>query len=141
MVIFFSSVKSVYLNQFFCLLCIQAVSDVGPYQTIYWKNALCRCWTSRVCAWTRYETAEVVWEWLFSVCCAHWPTSFCEKKGGVHFFTLKFGRHNRYEKLLLCNSASGDIAWCNKNNSKWGFYFWIRTKTCFFSKKIQNNPD
>jgi len=35
LVIFFSSVKSVYLNQIFCLLCIQAVSDVGPYQTIY----------------------------------------------------------------------------------------------------------
>jgi len=30
LVIFFSSVKSVYLNQFFCLLCIQAVTDVGP---------------------------------------------------------------------------------------------------------------
>ena len=38
-------------NQFFCLFCIQALSDVGPYQTICWKNTLYRCWTSRACVW------------------------------------------------------------------------------------------
>jgi len=31
---FFSSEKSVYFNQFICLLCIQAVSDLGTYQAI-----------------------------------------------------------------------------------------------------------
>jgi len=66
LVIFFSSVKLVYFNQFFCLPCIQAVSDVGPYQTIYWKYTLCRCWTIRACIWTWRETAEFVWE-LFSL--------------------------------------------------------------------------
>jgi len=30
--------KSVYFNQFFNLLCIQTVSDVGPLQTIRWKK-------------------------------------------------------------------------------------------------------
>jgi len=33
LVIFFNSVKSIYFNQFSCLICIQAV-DVGPYQTM-----------------------------------------------------------------------------------------------------------
>jgi len=49
LVIFFSSVKSVYFNQFFCLLCIEAVSDVGLCQTMYWENILYRYWTSRAC--------------------------------------------------------------------------------------------
>jgi len=49
MAIFFGSVKSVYFNQFFCLLCIQTLSDVGPYQTTCWNNTLYRCWTSRAC--------------------------------------------------------------------------------------------
>jgi len=71
LVIFFSSVKSVYFNQFFCLLCIQTFSDVGTYQTIYWKNKRYSFWTSRACRYTWRKTAEVVWEWLFSVCCAH----------------------------------------------------------------------
>jgi len=44
----------------------------------------------------------------------NWPTTLCENKDAVHFFTLKFECHNRYNKLLLCNSASGDIAWCKK---------------------------
>jgi len=30
----------VYLNHFFCLLCILAVSDVGPYQTTCRKSTL-----------------------------------------------------------------------------------------------------
>ena len=44
----------------------------------------------------------------------NWPTTLCENKDGVHFFNLKFECHNRYNKLLLCNSENGDIAWCNK---------------------------
>jgi len=33
--LFFSaSVKSVYFDQFFCLVSIQAVSDIGPHQNI-----------------------------------------------------------------------------------------------------------
>jgi len=57
--------------QFFCLCCTQPVSDVGSYQTICWKNTLYRCWTSKANTLTRCEIAEVVWEWLFSVCCAY----------------------------------------------------------------------
>jgi len=71
MVIFLISVKSVYFNQIFCLLCIQTVSDVGPYQTTCWKNTLCGHWTSKAYTQTWRETAEVVREWIFSVGCAH----------------------------------------------------------------------
>jgi len=39
MVIFFSSVKSVYFNQFVCLLCTWTFSDVGLYQ--FWKWWYC----------------------------------------------------------------------------------------------------
>jgi len=56
------------------------------------------------------------------------PT-LCENKDGVHFFTLGFACHNRYNKLLLCDSQNGDIARCNKDNSEEGF--------CVFSKKEQ----
>jgi len=35
--LFFSAVKSVYFNQFFCLVCIQAVFDIGPYQNMLKK--------------------------------------------------------------------------------------------------------
>jgi len=65
----------------------------------------------------------------------NWSTTLCEKKHGVRYFTHKFKCHNRYNKLLLCNSENGDIAWCNKNNSEGVFVFLKkRTKTCFFSK-------
>ena len=97
LVIFFNSVKSIYFNQFSCLICIQAVY-VGPYQTMRWKNTLYRCWTSKSCTWTWRETAEFAWEWLFSVCCAHacqvvnhfgvnWPTARCENNDGIHFLS------------------------------------------------------
>jgi len=49
MVIVFSFVKTVYFNQFVCLLCTQTFSDVGPYRIICWKNTLYRCWTSTAC--------------------------------------------------------------------------------------------
>jgi len=32
----------------------------------------------------------------------NWPTTLCENKDGMHFFTLNFDCHNRYNKLLLC---------------------------------------
>ena len=51
------------------------------------------------------------------------------KQRWVHFLTLQFECHNRCNKWLLCNSENGDIAWCNKNNSEWGF--------CVFFKKEQ----
>ena len=40
-----------------------------------------------------------------------------------------------YNKLLLCNSANDDIAWCNENNSEWGFcVFFVKNTTCSFKK-------
>ena len=67
----------------------------------------------------------------------NWPTTHCKIKDGIHFFTRNFECHNRYNKLLLCNSENIDIAWWNKNNSEWGFsvFFEKRTKPCFFKKK------
>jgi len=38
------------------------------------------------------------------------PTTHCEIKDGVHCFTLNFECHNRYNKLLLCNSENSGIA-------------------------------
>jgi len=38
------------------------------------------------------------------------PITLCENKDGVHLFTLNFEFHNRYNKLLLCNSENVDIA-------------------------------
>jgi len=40
----------------------------------------------------------------------NWPTTLCENKDGVHFFTLNFECNSSYNKLLLCNSENGDIA-------------------------------
>jgi len=56
----------------------------------------------------------------------NWPTALCENKDEVHSFTLKFECHNRCNKLLLCNSASGDIAWCNENNSELVFVYFLK---------------
>jgi len=61
-----------------------------------------------------------------------------QKQGWVHLFTLNFEFHNRYNKLLLRNSESGEIAWCSVSNTEWGFcVFFLLTKTCFFSKHPQ----
>ena len=66
----------------------------------------------------------------------NWPTTLCKNKYEVHFFTLNFECHNRYNKLLLCNSENGDIAWCNTNNSEFfSVFLKTRTKSCFFRKK------
>jgi len=92
-----------------------------------------------------------VWEWLFSVCCLHAYQALplrselannvlWKQRCRVHFFTLNFECHNRYNKLSMCSPENGDIAWCNKNNSKWGFSVFRkrRTKTCFLIKKQKN---
>jgi len=81
--------------------------------------------------------------WAFPAKSCHfgvnWPTTLCENKDGVHFFTLKFECHNRYSKLLLCNSENCDIAWCNKKQFRMGLLcFFLITKSCFFSKKQKN---
>jgi len=148
MVVFFSSAQSVYFNQFFCPLCIRALPDFGPYQIICWeKHSIDAELAGPAHKFTWHETVVFVWEWVFSVCCVracqalplrvNWPTTLCENKDGVHFFTLNFEWHNRYNKLLRCNSENGDFAWCNKNNSEWGFSVFLkkRTKSCFFIKK------
>ena len=74
----------------------------------------------------------------------NWPTTHCENKDGVYFFTLNFECYSSYNKLLLCNSENSDIAWWNKNNSKWGFsVIKKRTKILFlFLKPIlfKTNP-
>jgi len=81
-----------------------------------------RCWTSRAYTYTWRETAEFVWSG-FSLFVVHmlakpydlrvnWPTTLCENKNGVYTFViLNFKCHNRYSKLLLCNSENSDIAW------------------------------
>jgi len=38
------------------------------------------------------------------------PTTLGENKDGTHLFTLNFKFHNRYNKLLLCDSEYGGIA-------------------------------
>jgi len=49
----------------------------------------------------------------------NWPTTLCEHKDGVHLCTLWLECH----KNLLYDSANGNIAQCNKNNSEWDFFF------------------
>jgi len=66
----------------------------------------------------------------------NWPTTLCENKDGVHFFALNFEYLNRYDKLLLCNSENGDIAWCKENNSDGVFVF--LSKPVSFVKKQKN---
>ena len=136
MIIFFSSVKLVYFNQFFCLLCVQTVSDVGPFQTICWKKILYKCWTAHkldvklqsLCGsgFSLIAMRMLAKPYHFRV---NWPTTSCENKDGVHFFAFNFECHNRYNKLLLCNSENGDIAWCSKNNFQNVFFL------CFSLKK------
>jgi len=67
----------------------------------------------------------------------NWPTTFAKTKMGS-FFTLKFKCNNWYNKILLCNSKNGVIAWCSTNNAQWGFCVFLRTKTCFFSYNPKN---
>jgi len=65
----------------------------------------------------------------------NWPTTLWKQRW-VHFFIIIFECHNRYDKLL-CDSENGDIAWCNKNNSEWGFSVFHRKKneTLFLFEK------
>jgi len=74
----------------------------------------------------------------------NWPTTLCQNKDWVHFFTLTLECHNSNNKLFLCDSANGDIAQCSKNYSEWGLcvFFKKRTNTCFcFFKKKQQKAD
>ena len=69
----------------------------------------------------------------------NWPTTLCENKYGVHFFTINFECHNRYNKLLLCNSENSDIAWWNKDNSECFFFRFPKEKNniLFLLKKTK----
>jgi len=90
------------------------------------------------------ETAEVVWQRLFSVCCAYACQATLEWNDQQHLAKTKMGHislpsnfecHNRYNKFL-CNSENGDISWCNKNNWEWNFSDFLkkRTETCYLKK-------
>ena len=69
----------------------------------------------------------------------NWPTILCEYEDGVHFFSLTFECHNKYNKLLLCsNSANDGIAWCTKNNWEWGLRFFKEQRLVSFIKKTEN---
>ena len=116
LVIFFSSVKLVYFKQFFCLLCIQLLVHVRV------------AFLFLLCLLTK--------PYHFGV---NWPPTLCENKDWVHFFTLKFECHKKYNKLLLCNSENGIIVWCKKTMQN-GVYvlFFSRIKTCFLSKNPKN---
>jgi len=95
-------------------------------------------WNCRVCVGVAFLC--LLWEFLPSLTSfgVNWPTTRCENKDEVRFFTLKFECNNGY-KLLLCKSENVDIACCNKNNWEWGFCVFQkkRTNTCFFSKNIK----
>ena len=83
------------------------------------------------------------------LCCAHACQTLplrseltnyaCQNKDGVHFFTLNFECHNRYNKSLLCNCENSDIAWSNTNSSECFFlvFLWKSTKSCFFFKNAK----
>ena len=70
----------------------------------------------------------------------NWPATLVENKDCVHFFTFHFECRNRHNKLYLYNSENCDIAWCNKNNSEWGFSVFLKniTKSSFFLKNKNN---
>ena len=53
-----------------------------------------------------------------------------------HFAKTKLGYISLLWNLnaiigILCNSANDGIAWCNKNNSEWGLFF-FKNKDLFF---------
>jgi len=62
----------------------------------------------------------------------NWP-KICKNKDGVHFFTHQFEWHNRYNKLLLCNFANNDTAWCNKTGFPHNFHNQIPWHSMAFS--------
>ena len=91
-----------------------------------------------------------MWEWLFSVCWEHaclglgyhfgvnWPTTLSKNKDGVHFFTLNFQCHNRYNKLLAYCVIQEILILhdATKTIQKWVFvlFLQIRIKTCLIKK-------
>ena len=83
--------KSVYFNKFFCLLCIQTVSDVGPYQTICWK-ILYRCWSSRACTKLTWNCSVCVRVAFLRLLCACLPNlTTLEWIDQQHFAKSKMG--------------------------------------------------
>ena len=141
MLIFFSSAQSVYFNQIFLLLCIWTFSDFGPYQSVCWKKHS----IAAELAGHAYKLDEKLQSLCgngFSLFAVHmlaepyhvgvnWPTTLCQNKDMIHFFTLDFECHDRDNKVLLCNSENCDVAWCNKNNCEWGFSFFNKKQTIF----------
>ena len=91
-------------------------------------------WNCRVCV-------RVVFLFLLCACLPRLNTlewideQHFENKDGVHFFAFSSECHNRYHKLILCNSEIGDIAWCNVNNTEWGFCAFFNNKNLFLFKK------
>ena len=130
LVIFFSSVKSVYFNQFFCFLCIHTLCDVGPYQTLCRKihyidpelaghvAYINLTWKGRVCV-------GVAFLCLLCACLPNLTTLECIDQ--QHFAKTKMA----YISLPWDLNAITGIksyycvilkmvifAWCNKNNSE-----------------------
>jgi len=70
-------------------------------------------WNCRVCAGMVFLFASRMLAKPYHLG-VNWPSTLRENKDGVHLFTLNFECHNRYNKLLLCDSENGDIAWCHK---------------------------
>ena len=86
-----------------------------------------------------------MWEWHFSVYC---PRSYQAlplwseltnntAKTKMGYISLPSNMNAKIGiKWLLCNSENGDIAWCNENNSQWGFvFFYKKNKNLFLLKK------
>ena len=111
-----------YLLQLYKIGIFQSICLPSLHPSCFW------CWTIpnpmlSLCGsgFTLFAVRVLAKLYHFGV---NWSTTFCKNKDGVHFFTLKFECHNRYNNLLLCNSENGDIAWRNKNRF-----------LCFFRKE------
>jgi len=147
MVTYFSSTQSVYFNQF------SAFSALNFFWFWTNRNHILKKYTTDAELAGQKHTLDVKLQSLcgigFSLFAGHilakpydlgvnWTTTLCQNKNGVYtFFTLNFECHNRYSKLLLCNSENSDIAWWNKNHSECFFFIFFKekTKSCFFFKK------
>ena len=62
---------------------------------------------SDLVGWSLLLLAETVWSFAHMPLGisdrnrVNWPTTICENKDGVDFFTFNFERHSRYSKLIL----------------------------------------
>ena len=93
------------------------------YINLTWKCRVC-VWVAFLCLLCAFLPSLTTLEWIDQ-------QHFAKTKMGA-FFTLKFKCHDRYNKLLLCDSENGDIAWCNKNNSEWEFCVFLKKNKCLF---------